>query len=217
TSPAAVFTGGDTPPGVRLKAASSSGLGPPPPAKRPVRATLDSEAARPSSFACPVKSFAASSFGRISSARAVITFSAASGSRPARLLELRRVLPVVALHRVVRHGLEEVFPGKRHGEDLAALGLSELVRMRAQVLPELVVARRRRGEERPELDQRPRRTDLLAAQDEGVLDFRGRDLHAARHEPPYPPGRQLTTHFVDVGRLANAGALEDLLEARPPA
>src|SRR3989454_163454 len=79
------------------------------------------------------------------------------GVDAARLLELLRVLAVVLLHRGVRHGLEEVLGGERHGEDPASLGLPELVLMRAQVLPELVVARRRRGDERPELDQRPGR------------------------------------------------------------
>src|SRR2546428_32992 len=119
TSPAAVFTGGDTPPGVRLKAASSSGLGAP--AKRPVRATLDSEAARPSSFACPVKSFAAKSFGRISSARAVITFSAASASSLARICAatyFSRFLPGSRTSRIliawkpngVRTGSGEISP-----------------------------------------------------------------------------------------------------------
>src|SRR2546429_7036144 len=83
------------------------------------------------------------------------------GVDAARLLELLRVLAVVLLHRGVRPGLEEVLGGERHGEDPASLGLPELVLMRAQVLPELVVARRRRGDERPELDQRPGRAGFL--------------------------------------------------------
>src|SRR5207244_1678075 len=265
TSPAAVFTGGDTPPGVRLKAASSSGLGPPPPAKRPVRATLDSEAARPSSFACPVKSFAASSFGRISAARAVITFSAASASSLARICaatSFSGFLPASRTSRTliawkpngVRTGSGEIAPffnaksacsncgtisprrtqprSPPFGADpgpskwsLPVLPNRRPPSARRMPSPPLAVAfpspsfpparARAPGRRRPELDQRPRRTDLLAAQDEGVLDFRGRDLHAARHEPPYPPGRQLTTHIVDVRRLANTGALEDLLEAPP--
>src|SRR5439155_858811 len=221
-SPAGVFTGSDTPPSARLNAASSTGSGGRALAKRSVRETVDSAATRPSPFAAAAKSCAARSSRRSVWARACIAAAGLGHARQhvrgvdaARLLELLRVLAVVLLHRRARHGLDEVLRGERRGDDPAPLGLPELVLMRAQILRELVVARRCRGDERPELDQRPGRTDLFATQRERVLDFRRGDLHAARDERPDPPERELPAHVVDVGGLPDAGALEDVFESPP--